>query len=285
MESKIIDIMNNSENINFLNNSVNRNLIINFLSTETNISKKFIKNFNSFSCENNKIFLDFINQWYENCKDKNIFVENSKLFLLKNKKNNIENSLKLFSINRCYNYVSSDEDYNSENEEIKKNFFRILIVGDGGCGKKSYISKLSTGDMENNLEKHNCGSFYSKNINFSTNKGPITFECIVCDQESYNFSIVSGVILMFDFSRKCTYKNIPVHHLDIRRIHENIPIILCGNKLDIMDKKILNLKDVIFHRRKELEYYSLSCKTDYNLEKPFLCFAKKFLKDEDIEFL
>ena len=94
--------------------------------------------------------------------------------------------------------------------------------------------------------------------------------------KDFNLKHIITKLLMFDFSRKCTYKNIPVHHLNIRRIHENIPIILCGNKLDIMDKKILNLKDVIFHRRKELEYYSLSCKTDYNLEKPFLCFAKNF---------
>ena len=40
---------------------------------------------------------------------------------------------------------------------------------------------------------------------------------------------------MFDyiFSARVTYKNVPNWHRDLVRVCENIPIVLCGNKVDI----------------------------------------------------
>lgn len=38
---------------------------------------------------------------------------------------------------------------------------------------------------------------------------------------------------MFDVTSKITYKNVPNWHRDLERVCENIPIVLCGNKVDV----------------------------------------------------
>ena len=48
---------------------------------------------------------------------------------------------------------------------------------------------------------------------------------------------------------------------------------LCGNKVDVKNRQI-RAKQVTFHRKKSLQYYEVSAKSNYNFEKPFLCLAK-----------
>jgi GTP-binding nuclear protein Ran len=60
------------------------------------------------------------------------------------------------------------------------------------------------------------------------------------------------------------------------RVCENIPIVLCGNKVDVKNRQI-KAKQVTFHRKKNLQYYEISAKSNYNFEKPFLYLAKKLV--------
>ena len=45
-------------------------------------------------------------------------------------------------------------------------------------------------------------------------------------------------IIMFDVTSRITYKNVPNWHRDLTRVCENIPIVLCGNKVEIKDRKV-----------------------------------------------
>lgn len=58
------------------------------------------------------------------------------------------------------------------------------------------------------------------------------------------------------------------------RVCENIPIVLCGNKVDVKNRQV-KPKQVTFHRKKNLQYYEISAKSNYNYEKPFLYLARK----------
>ena len=49
-----------------------------------------------------------------------------------------------------------------------------------------------------------------------------------------------------------TYKNVPNWHRDLVRVLENVPIVLCGNKVDIKDRKV-KAKQITFHRKKNLQ--------------------------------
>jgi hypothetical protein len=81
-----------------------------------------------------------------------------------------------------------------------------------------------------------------------------------------------------------TYKNVPNWHRDLVRVCEGIPIVLCGNKVDIKDRKV-KAKSIVFHRKKNLQYYDISAKSNYNFEKPFLWLARKLIGDPNLELV
>jgi GTPase SAR1 family protein len=60
------------------------------------------------------------------------------------------------------------------------------------------------------------------------------------------------------------------------RVCENILIVLCSNKVDVKNRQV-KTKMVTFHRKKSLQYYEISAKSNYNFEKPFLYLARKLL--------
>merc|ERR1712238_608482 len=83
---------------------------------------------------------------------------------------------------------------------------------------------------------------------------------------------------------RITYKNVPNWHRDLTRVCENIPIVLCGNKVEIKDRKA-KAKQITFHRKKNLQYYDISAKSNYNFEKPFLWLARKLSGDNALHFV
>ena len=105
-------------------------------------------------------------------------------------------------------------------------------------------------------------------------------------------------IIMFDVTSRITYKNVPnwhrkVHvcwsditHLtqsvgDLVRVCEQVPIVLTGNKVDVKERKV-KAKTITFHRKKNLQYYDISAKSNYNFEKPFLWLARKLVGNPNL---
>merc|ERR1711865_307128 len=90
-------------------------------------------------------------------------------------------------------------------------------------------------------------------------------------------------IIMFDVTSRITYKNVPNWHKDLVRVccDPPIPIVLCGNKVDVKDRKV-KIKQITFHRKKNLQYYDVSAKSNYNFEKPFLWLAKQLVGDKSL---
>jgi GTP-binding nuclear protein Ran len=166
--------------------------------------------------------------------------------------------------------------------------FKLVLVGDGGVGKTTFVKRHLTGEFEKKyiatlgVEVHP--------IQFTTNRGPITFNVWdTAGQEKFgglrDGYYIQGqcAIIMFDVTSRVTYKNVPVWHKDLVRVCENIPIVLCGNKVDIKDRKV-KAKAITFHRKKNLQYYDLSAKSNYNFEKPFLWLARKLSGDVNLDF-
>ena len=167
--------------------------------------------------------------------------------------------------------------------------FKLVLVGDGGVGKTTFVKRHLTGEFEKKyvatlgVEVHPLA--------FTTNRGPITFNVWdTAGQEKFgglrDGYYIQGqcAIIMFDVTSRITYKNVPTWHKDLVRVCENIPIVLCGNKVDIKDRKV-KAKAITFHRKKNLQYYDISAKSNYNFEKPFLWLARKLAGDANLEFV
>ncbi|GAD92957.1 GTP-binding nuclear protein GSP1/Ran [Paecilomyces variotii No. 5] len=151
------------------------------------------------------------------------------------------------------------------------------------------------------VKRHLTGEFEKKYIatlgvevhplSFTTNLGPIQFD--VWDtagqekfgglRDGYYINGQCGII-MFDVTSRITYKNVPNWHRDLVRVCENIPIVLCGNKVDVKERKV-KAKTITFHRKKNLQYYDISAKSNYNFEKPFLWLARKLVGNQTLEFV
>ena len=126
---------------------------------------------------------------------------------------------------------------------------------------------------------------------FHTNRGPIKFNVWdTAGQERFgglrDGYYIQGqcAIVMFDVTSRITYKNVPNWHRDLTRVCENIPIVLTGNKVEIKDRKV-KAKQITFHRKKNLQYYDISAKSNYNFEKPFLWLARKLCGDNNLHFV
>ncbi|KNZ78414.1 GTP-binding nuclear protein spi1 [Termitomyces sp. J132] len=167
--------------------------------------------------------------------------------------------------------------------------FKLVLVGDGGTGKTTFVKRHLTGEFEKKyiatlgVEVHP--------LTFTTNFGTICFN--VWDtagqekfgglRDGYYIQGQCGII-MFDVTSRITYKNVPNWHRDLERVCENIPIVLCGNKVDVKERKV-KTGAVTFHRKKNLQYFEISAKSNYNFEKPFLWLARKLVGNPTLEFV
>jgi hypothetical protein len=84
----------------------------------------------------------------------------------------------------------------------------------------------------------------------------------------------TGTVCLRDPPNPIAYSNSSLG--DLVRVCENIPIVLTGNKVDVKERKV-KAKTITFHRKKNLQYYDISAKSNYNFEKPFLWLARKLV--------
>lgn len=82
---------------------------------------------------------------------------------------------------------------------------------------------------------------------------------------------------MFDVTLRVTYKNGLNWHIDLVRVFENILLMLCGNKVDIKDRKV-KAKSMAF-QPKNLQYSDISAQSYYNW------LARKLIGDPNLEFV
>ncbi|CDQ58905.1 unnamed protein product [Oncorhynchus mykiss] len=159
----------------------------------------------------------------------------------------------------------------------------LVLCGDGGTGKTTFVKRHLTGEFEKKyvatlgVEVHP--------LVFHTTRGTIKYNVWdTAGQEKFGglrdgyYIQAQCAIIMFDVTSRVTYKNVPNWHRDLVRVCENIPIV------DIKDRKV-KAKSIVFHRKKNLQYYDISAKSNYNFEKPFLWLARKLVGDPNLEFV
>jgi len=167
--------------------------------------------------------------------------------------------------------------------------FKLVLVGDGGVGKTTFVKRHLTGEFEKKyiatlgVEVHP--------MPFFTSKGKILFnvwdtagqEKLGGLRDGYYIGGHCGII-MFDVCSRITYQNVPKWYKDLVRVCENIPISLVGNKVDVKDRKV-KAKQITFHRKKNLQYYDISAKSNYQFEKPFVWLLRKLTNEPNLSLV
>ncbi len=91
-------------------------------------------------------------------------------------------------------------------------------------------------------------------------------------------------MIMFDVTSRITYQNVPNWHRDLSRVCDNIPIALIGNKTDMSDHKV-TAKNITFHRKRNIPYFPISAKTNFNFEKPFVWMLRSLTRIKELKLV
>lgn len=155
--------------------------------------------------------------------------------------------------------------------------FKVVIAGEGGVGKTSLITYKKKGEYRKD-EKMTVGvniDCYSDRefngvVQLWDLGGQKRFEFL---HKGYTGEAHAG-ILVFDLSRIKTFFELEKWEQFIRQDDEEIPIILVGNKYDLVEngetegipqeeiEKLMEKKDYF-------AYYNTSCKTGKNIDSVF----------------
>lgn len=156
------------------------------------------------------------------------------------------------------------------------NTYKIALIGDGGVGKTTFVKRLSTGEFDPKyvatlgvvvtpfIYNTNYGS---KGINIWDCAGQVKFGGL---RGGY-YVESHGAIVMFDLTSLETFKNVTMWIGSYREVMgDNVPIILCGNKCDVGERKVSVGRIQEFIENSGMKYYDISSKSNYNYDKPFL---------------
>nr|ADI33960.1 Ran-like protein [Drosophila simulans] len=173
-------------------------------------------------------------------------------------------------------------------EEVKATF-KLILIGDGESGKTTFVKRHLTGEF--NVQHNATLGVEVNHLLFHTNRGVFRFD--VWDTAGHEmfdglrdgyFIRSQCAIIMFDTAKANTYNNVNRWHRDLVGVCGDIPIVICGNKVDIMPKK--SWKTCINFDRKSILYHiEMSAKTNYNVEKPFVYLLKKLVGDPSLKLV
>ncbi len=164
-----------------------------------------------------------------------------------------------------------------------KKVYKVVLAGEGGVGKTSMITFSDKGKFRENEQMTvgvNIGCYTPEDfpgiLQLWDLGGQERFECI---HKGYTGCAHAG-ILVFDHSRFKTFMNIPKWEQFIRQDNGNIPILLVGNKVDLIESgKHDGIPqediDALMKENNYFGYFSTSCKTGKNVSSIFDRIAAK----------
>jgi len=165
--------------------------------------------------------------------------------------------------------------------------FNIVMVGAAGVGTSTFIGRHQTGEFTKAYQP-TVGSKTTV-LEFNSNIGPFTLTITdYAGQEIFNNQQLmetrpSAAIVMFAVDNKLTFSVVD-HYLEQL---VNIPIVLTGNKVDVIDRKVSSktIANYLQTRKgKVSSYYDISAKSNYNYEKPFLYILRCLTGRQDLVF-
>jgi GTP-binding nuclear protein Ran len=154
--------------------------------------------------------------------------------------------------------------------------FKLLLVGDSGVGKTAFLHRLWTDRFEPRYVPTRSVEMRSL-VFFTSDWGRFRFNCWDIPggetddgQRQGYYAQGQCAIIMFDVGSRITFQNASTWHEEIVRVCENIPTVLCGNKVDVAPRRS-RVKEIRFTRTCSLPYFEISTYSDSEeqLREPF----------------
>ena len=161
-------------------------------------------------------------------------------------------------------------------KDIKRKVMRISLLGDSGVGKTSIINKYLY-DKFSEIQQSSIG--IEKNEKRLKMNDGIELKVIIWDtagQERFKAMSTNtikgaqGIVLVFDNTKKTSFESLPTWIKEAKEVKDNIPIVLFGNKCDLLDKTEVEKDEAEeFAKDHQMEYFETSAKENINIENGF----------------
>lgn len=170
--------------------------------------------------------------------------------------------------------------------------FKVSLIGSARAGKTTFIKRWRTGEFETKYLPTIGVEVFP--IIFSTDKGKIRLNVWDCAGDPKLAGLEDGywiqshaVFLMFDLTHSESFEVMKKRFEDANRLlgHTNPAIVVCGNKADCGQKEVSQKSILNWMKGKDLTYYSISAKSNYNFELPWLYLLRKLTGDSALLFV
>jgi small GTP-binding protein len=150
--------------------------------------------------------------------------------------------------------------------------FKSIVVGDGGVGKTALTLRFSKDFFTEDYKMTIGVDFHVKTITIDTDEGPIKAKLQLWDtggQERFSsirpmyYRGSLGAVLVFDLTNSSSFEHLTQWIEEVRaNIQAEIPLLLVGNKSDLLDQRVVTLEEINnFTRDFNLYYMETSAKT------------------------
>ncbi len=163
--------------------------------------------------------------------------------------------------------------------------FKTIVVGDEGVGKTS-ITLRFTKDFFDPEYKTTIGVSYAVKKIVIENAKIMVSIWDTGGQEIFDYirpryyDGALGALAVFDVTQKKSFENLDRWVNDVSKQCGEIPIIVVGNKIDLIDERVVNFKEAEeYTTHKNVIYYETSAKTGENVVDVVYELSKKILED------
>jgi len=161
--------------------------------------------------------------------------------------------------------------------------FKITVIGDGAVGKTSLIKKYTQGSFQKDYIKTLGAQFSKYDEEIDGNNVKLFFWDIAGQAEFmfmrptfYKGSKAAIIVFSHAPEEEESFEHIINWHDDIKKFCGDLPIVLFGNKIDLINEDELDDKKVkdLVKKRKFLGYYRTSAKTGSGVYEAFQAIIK-----------
>jgi Ras-related protein Rab-1A len=165
--------------------------------------------------------------------------------------------------------------------------FKVVLVGDAEVGKTSLTTRFAYGTFTE-------GYISTLGVDFIVKSLPINNLVVklqawdTAGQERYAgvrpiyYRGAKGALLVFDITMRQSFVNVEKWFNQVRKFSGiDVPIILVGNKIDLVDSRMVSTDEVrVYAAQNGMPYYETSAKTDYAVTDVFQKLAELILTTE-----
>jgi len=158
--------------------------------------------------------------------------------------------------------------------------FKVTTIGDGAVGKTSLIRKFTQGNFQEQYIQ-TIGAQFSKYTQEIEGDKCKLFFWDIAGQDTFHFlrpafykaSVAAIIVFSLEENElgEESFKHVPNWHNEIKKFCGDIPIVLFGNKVDLVDEKELDDEKPLklIEKKDLLGYYRTSAKTGQGVQEAF----------------